>query len=353
MKSKKFSILIFVLVVLISIPLTVLFKPKDAFAGNLNTISDTLSRIQVSEDANHTIEFVTPTGVDESTDTIVLTFDDSGDAYDLTGVDSADIDLAVDDDGSCDGTWTDKTLAGSAGAGTWGVNVNTTNDTITFTAPTDTSTGEITAGYCVQIEIGTNADGGTDAINNPSVADTYQTDIAGTFGDIGSYAVAIVTDDQIDISASVDPTLQVTIGSNTCALGTLNATTIQTCSYDVTVSTNSTSGYVSTILADGLLRNINDDINNVSGGTVDTGTEEYGIGTSKSGQTILQNTACTDGAGGSQVASPLLTSAQQFASSTAGVSSDVTTVCHLASVAGDTPAGNYSQVATIIVTANF
>jgi hypothetical protein len=354
MKNKKISIFTVLLTIFSVLSLLIFSLNRDVHAANLTTISDTLSRIQTSEDANHTIEFVTPTGVDASTDTITLTFDDSGDAYNLTDVTHSDIDLAVDNDGNCDGTWTDKTLDSTAAAGTWGVNVNTTNDVITFTAPTDASTGEITAGYCVQIEIGTNAGGGSNAITNPSSSGTYITDIGGTFGDVGSYSVAIVTDDQIDITASVDPTLEVTISSNSCALGTLSSTYIETCSYNVTVSTNSTSGYVSTIVADGLLRNASDDIDNASGDTVDRGSEEYGVGTSKAGQTVIQNAACTDeDTSASQPASALLTSAQQFANATGPISSDATTVCHLASVSGATPAGNYSQVATIIVTANY
>jgi hypothetical protein len=355
MKSKKIIYTATTFILLISLSFLMVFKPKNTYAGNLSIISDTLSRIEVNVDANHTIEFVTPSGVDESTDTIVLTFDDSGDAYGFTGIDFADIDLAVDDDGSCDGTWTDKTLNSTPGAGTWGVGVNTTTDVVTFTAPTDATTGEIPAGYCVQIQIGTNASGGTDAINNPNDPDSYTTDISGTFGDLGSYQVAIVTDDQIDITASVDPTLEVIISSNSCPLGTLTSNTIQTCSYDVTVSTNATSGYVSTIRADGFLRNATDDIDNASDNTVVIGQEEYGIGTSQTGQSIVQNAACTDddSVGPSQPASPLTTTAQQFASSAGPESNDLATVCHLASVRGDTPAGNYSQVATIIVTANF
>jgi hypothetical protein len=351
MKNKKIYILTTFL--LIS-ALIAFFLNGRAYAANLTSISDTLSRIQVSVDADHSIEFVTPTGVDESTDTIVLTLDDSGDAFDLSSVAYGDIDLAVDDDGGCDGTWTDKTLAASAGAGEWGVDVNTTTDVITFTAPTDATTGEITAGRCVQIQIGTNADSGTNAINNPASPGTYTVDIAGTFGDTGSFALNIVSDDQIDISASVDPTLDVTIGSTSCALGTLSASYIETCSYDVTVSTNATSGYVATIVADGLLRNASDNIDNASGDTVDRGSEEYGIGSSKAGQDIVQNSGCTDhDTSASQPASALTTSAQQFANSSAPISTDVTTMCHLASVSGATPAGNYSQVATIVVTSYY
>lgn len=357
MKNKKISVLSLVSIILFTLLLTFfLFTKQRASAAFLTTISDTLSRIEDNTDANHTIEFVTPTGVDQSTDTIILTFDDTTDLYDLSGLTYQDFDLAIDNDAACDGTWTDKTLAAVAASGVWGVSINTTNDTITLTAPTNATSGEIPANRCVQVEIGTNATtGGAGAgqIGNPA-SGTYITTISGTFGDTGSYAVAIVADDQIDISAQVDPTLTVTISADSCALGTLTANFIETCSYSVTVSTNASNGYVSTILADGLLRNTINDINDTIDGTVNKGQEEYGVGTSKTGQTILQNTSCTDhDAGVSQPASRLLTTAQQFANSTTPISADPTTVCHLASVSGATPAGSYAQVATIVVTANF
>ena len=354
MKSKKIVVFLSSLLIIsaLSFLLTSLLS-RDVSAAPLTTISDTLSRIEDNTASNHTIEFVTPTGVNESTDTIILTFDDTGDGYNFGSVAFGDIDLAVDDDGACDGTWTDKTLAGTAAADTWGVNVNSTNDTITFTAPTNATTGEITAGRCVQIEIGTNASGGSNQITNPA-SGTYITDISGTFGDEGAYAVAILAFDQIDITAQVDPTLTVTISADSCALGLLTENFIETCSYNVTVSTNATNGYISTIEADGLLRNTTDDINDVLDNSVNVGVEEYGVATSKSGQTIIQNSACTDAdPTGPQAASQLTTSPQQFADATGPISSDATTVCHLASVSGATPAGSYAQVATIIVTANF
>jgi hypothetical protein len=353
MKNKVF----FLPVVLLGIfvfAIGITYFTKDANAGFLSGISDTLSRIQQGVAANHTIEFVTPTGVNSASQTIVLGFNTTSPNFGLTNIAFGDIDLLVYNTGVCTGTPTSKTLATAAAASVWGVAVNNGAGTITLTAPTNATTGEIAAGRCVRILIGNHATGGTNQITNPSSAGTYDIGITGTFGDTGNAAVIIVSDDQIDISASVDPTLDVVISTNTCALGVLSSTYIQTCQYNVTVSTNALSGYLSTIVADGQLRNSVNSISNAAGGTVVKGAEEYGVGTSKAGQTIVQNTACTDNdTGVSQPASPLSTSAQQFASATGPISSDVTTMCHLASVSGATPAGSYAQVATIVVTANY
>ncbi|MGI6423112.1 MAG: hypothetical protein ACOX0X_00630 [Candidatus Dojkabacteria bacterium] len=351
MKNRKFLLLV-IFVFVLSISLT--YFRKDTSAGFLTGISDTLSRIQVSVPSNHTIQFTTPSGVNSASQTIVVGFNTEAPAFGMTSIGFGDIDLFTYTTNNCTGTPTSKTLAASANTDVWGVAVNSGAGTITFTAPTNATTGEIAAGGCVQILIGTHAVSGTNQITNPSVQSTYSVGISGSFGDTGYASVRIITDDQIDISASVDPTLDVVISSNTCALGVLTATFIKTCQYDVTVSTNAQNGYVSTILADGNLRNSLNSITNVAGGSVEKGSEEYGVGTSKASQDIAQNSLCTNNdTGASQPASALTTSAQRFASSTTPVSSDTTTMCHLASVSGATPAGSYAQVATVIVTANY
>lgn len=328
------------------------FISKKVQAANLTEISVTLSRLKVSVPADQTIEFVTPTGVDGPTKTIELTYS-GAQSFGMSGVVFSDIDLRVDSTGNCS-SFTDKTLAGTAGSATWGVAVNNSTGTITFTPPTNATSNEIPAGSCVRILIGKNATGGTNQITNPSSADPYMVAISGVFGDRGTAAVRIITDDQIVITAEINPTLSVVISSNTCSLGVLSAELIKTCSYTVTVSTNAVSGYTSTILADGKLRNTTYELTDASGGTVIKGTEEYGIGTSKSGQSVIQNTACTNNdTSSSQPASSITTSAQQFANSAGPVHEDLTTMCHLASVSGVSPAGLYSQIATVVVTAKF
>jgi hypothetical protein len=354
MKSKKVFLLGTTIVLVLGLFFLIGNIGSRTFAASLSRISDTMSRIQVSVASNHTIEFVTPTGVNAAGETVIVAFNEEAPSFGLSSVAHGDMDLVFDSGGTCGGSFTDKTLGGTAGAGTWGVSVNNTTGLITFTAPTDATTGEIPAGSCVRILIGDHATSGTNQITNPSSDGQYRIGISGTFGDVGALAVSILTDDQIEITAEIEPTLDVLLSSNACDLGALNSTFIKTCNYDVTVSTNGTSGYISTIVADGDLRNSVDSIANASAGTVVKGSEEYGVGTSKSGQTILQNTDCTDeDTGASQPASALTASAQQFASSSGPVSSDATTVCHLASVSGATPAGFYSQIVTIVVTANF
>ena len=99
--------------------------------------------------ADHTVTFVTPSGVDAPGDVIVFTY---GSQADLSGVSTpGDITLAVDNDGECDGAYSDKILAITAAANTWGVELSGQN--LTFTPPTNATIGEIAAGLCVQVTI--------------------------------------------------------------------------------------------------------------------------------------------------------------------------------------------------------
>ena len=170
-----------------------------AYASILTSATLEVSTHATSATADHTIQFVTPSGVDASSDTIIVEYDNG---FSIGSVDLADIDLAVDDDGACDGPWTDKTLAVSAGVGIWSL-VASGGNIMTFTAPTNATTGEIAAGRCVQIEIGTHADGGSDQITNPGSTGSYEVDIYGTFGDHAMYAVGIAGNTGVDVTAIV------------------------------------------------------------------------------------------------------------------------------------------------------
>ncbi|MBT6254222.1 hypothetical protein HOI83_03260, partial [Candidatus Uhrbacteria bacterium] len=174
---------------------------QPSMASILTSASLTLSNQQESTLSNQTLEFVTPSGVDAPTDTIVLEYE-SG--FDLSLLTFADFDLAEDDDSACDGPFSDKTLAASAAAGTWGVGVS--GQLITLTAPTDAGGSEISAGRCVQIQIGTNAAGGSEQTTNPAIAGSYEVDVYGLFGDHAMYAVGIQDSTAFNVGATVNVT---------------------------------------------------------------------------------------------------------------------------------------------------
>lgn len=220
--------------------------------------SDTLSDSRPSTVSDHTVKFKTPTGVDASTDTITLTF---AAGFDLSTNSVAFGDMDLEIDAACDGTYEiEKTLAAAPGTSpTWGAEVSA--QVITFTAPTDASSGEIAADSCVMIEIGTNADSGSNQIINPT-AGVKDIDIAGDFGDTGKIKVSIISG--VTVSATVaetlsfqintvliasctgdtgSPTVLDTTASDAVDFGTLNADTFYVACHELQVSTNAGDGY--------------------------------------------------------------------------------------------------------------
>jgi len=234
-------------------------------AGYTTKEKDILSDSRPSTLSNHEIQFVTPTGVDASTDTITVTFPTG---WGMGTFALLNFDLAVDttdpiDD--CASFATEKTLAVAPGASPiWGIGQS--GQVVTLTAPTDAASGEIAAGSCVQIEIGSNAiagGAGATQLTNHATPASYAIDIAGAFNDTGRVMVAVISG--VTVSATVAESLSVTVNevaSATCPTtgGTKVTTTSTTVPfatvnteafYDgcqrVDVGTNAANGYGATV----------------------------------------------------------------------------------------------------------
>jgi hypothetical protein len=231
-----------------------------AEAASVTSYSDTLSDSAPSALSDHTIEFVTPTGVLAGEDiTITFPVEFTG----ITALDFEDVDLAVNG--------VDETLAGTASGADWGVNASGQLITI------DSATAVIGAGATVTIQVGKNATEGATGVNqitNPSTATSYviEVDVAGN--DTGSTRVAIV--DNVTVTASVDTIFTFTVagvnastlvntadttGGDTTAtaipFGSLQADTASTAAQTLEVSTNAANGFVVTVQADQQLLSAN------------------------------------------------------------------------------------------------
>jgi hypothetical protein len=172
---------------------------------------------------------------------------------------------------------------------------------------------------------------------------------------------------EVNISASVDPSLSLALSSTTCDLGTLSAANIKTCNYNSTVSTNAANGYSAYIKADGAFRSATHNITDVGDGAVTATSEEYGVSTTLAAETISQindadgdfgytSADCTtmDSQSAIEATSAAITTGDQtFASSAAPINADVATLCHAVGITPTTPAGSYAQLVTITVTGNF
>lgn len=164
-----------------------------------------------------------------------------------------------------------------------------------------------------------------------------------------------IADDQISVTATVNPTLTVTLSTTTSvALGTLDVANVNQASMTSTVVTNAPNGYVSTVLYDATLTYGSATIADATGGTIAPGGSEFGASTDDSTTVDLAATSnsCATGTG-TYNATALTTSAQAFASETSAQTSDVTTLCFVAGISVTQKPGAYTSTVTLVTTGKF
>ncbi len=325
-----------------------------------------MSRVKISESANHDIKFRTPTGM--SSGTFTIDFNTAG--FSSGSVDYTDIDLQYGSseaqvNGSCSSSCTQATLAGSAGAGDWGASFS--SNTLTFTYPSSGGTALGGNDY-VRVLIGTNAASGDQQMSNPGSSGTKTITIT-LPTDSGKLAVAIVADDQVIVSTTIDPYLTFTVTQTTVSLtktgggnpdynntgfnnGTANT---------LAASTNGTSGYNISYLGSTLTANEGADTIDAMAtpAASSTNTEQFGINLKDN----ATPNAGADPSGGSGVPASDYNTADQYefvadtttplASASASTASTTYTVTYIVNVAETTEAGAYQTTITYIATGNF
>ncbi len=225
-----------------------------AEAASLTYVKDTLSDSAPSSLSNHTIQFLSPTGV-ASGQTITVTFPAG---FSMGSVAVGDIDLAE--------AGVDETLVASgATASQW--NTTVSGQIVTFTSGGASAT--IGSNATVTIEIGTNAAGpGVNQVTNPTATTSHEFTITAGTADSGQFRVAIINN--VLVTANVDTTLTFTVNGTTTGatvngsptttattttstalpFGTLAAGVSKTLGQDLTVTTNARNGYVVTVEQD-------------------------------------------------------------------------------------------------------
>lgn len=323
-------------------------------SASLTAMSDTMTRLKLSQASDHVIKFTTPTGV-AAAGTITIDFNTA--SFSTGSTEFGDVDFTH---GATTGLETSETLAATCSGATWGAAFATNVLTIT------SCTGTVTAGDKVIITIGLAAAGGNAQISNPGSNGSKSIAVTAGASDSGTLAVAIMTEDQVTVSATVDPSITSALSATTCALGpgSLSDTAIRFCTYNNTVSTNATSGYVSTIVENGNLCSPSVAVctNSISDETgdndIDQGTTEYGVSSNDvtGTQDIIDSTGCDD-SGITEAATAITGTPKVYADSGDGdsgpVSAAVTAVCHSASILGSQSAGAYSHIVTHITTGTF
>lgn len=226
--------------------------PK-AEAANVTSFSNTLSTSEPLVAANHTLSFVTPSGL-AAGQTISIEFGTTSFAG-IGSIVAQDLDLSVNG-------VEESLIDGAASGADW--NVTAAGTVIDITSGTDT----IGAGATVTIQIGTNATTGgtgTHQITNPS-ADSYEILLSVGSADTGATRVVIL--DVVTVTAAV-PTIfdftvagvnvgqsvngdTVTSTSTTTGIpfGVLADGVTKTAAQDLQVSTNAANGFVVTVVTD-------------------------------------------------------------------------------------------------------
>lgn len=316
-------------------------------AASLTSISDTLSRQKAATTSNHTIRYTTPSGV-AAAGTMTVTMP-SG--FNIGSIDYTDIDVSW---GPTTGAENELTLAASPSGTTWGAVF--AGQILTITS----GTGTITAASKVIVEIGTNATAGVagdqQIINNSSAA-TYIISIGGTFGDTGNLAVVIINDDQIPVTAGVDPSLTFTVANTVLNLSTISTSTVSTSAYNnITLGTNAHNGYTITIKDSG--NGSNPGLYNASiaaliassTATLAGGSEGYGGNCNK----VSGSGTCTFADGATQNVTGFTLEGGTFASYGSKPSgTDTFQIRVKAAIASSTEPGTYTDTLTLIGTANF
>ena len=335
---------------LLIVSLVFIFIPQNLNAASLTSMSDTMSRIKASTASNHTIKYTTPTGV-AAGQTMTVTFPTG---FTMGSVAFGDVDVSW---GPTTGAENELTLAATASGTTWGAAV--TGQVLTITS----GTGTITAASKVIIEIGTNATFGVAGVNQITNQTVVQNNtdpkivIGGTFGDTGSIATEIVADDQIPVSATVDPTITFTIVNTTLALGTLSSSSISTSSYNnLTIGTNGFGGYTISVRDIGSSSNpglYNSPaaklIASADATPLTVGNEGYGGQCNK----VSGDGSCSFTGTGDNVDGFLLTDQALASYGSKPSGTDTFQIRVKATISTSTDAGSYADTLTLIATGNF
>lgn len=207
----------------------------------------------------------------------------------------------------------------------------------------------------------TNATAGNDKTGSISVTTSGDAEIDG-----GNYALSIVSNDQVSITATVPATFSLALGTNTQALGTLSTGSISSGSgVSVTVSTNAANGWV------GWVRSANAGLDStVTGDTIDaTGTVDDSPSSLSAGTEgyVIDANLTTDGTNGGTLSvddeyngadtssgGTPSTNFQEFASADGPASGDVITLIPRVAISGlNQAATDYADTLTIVAAGNF
>lgn len=353
---KKYHSIISVVAIIAMIASMFGFAAPTAKAATVTSLKDTMSRLKATTASSHTIYFVTPTGAADAADTIIITFPSD---FNFT---SKTISTVTFTHGATTGLESTETLAASPSATVWGaVFSGTQNRVLTLTAPTDGVGG---AAVAASDKIIITYDS-TNSIN--ASAGTYTVTISGTFGDSGSLQIAIIADDVVAVTATVDPTLTFTIGDNSILFGSLSSSAARwadgtaagsatdTSAHNLTIATNAATGYVLTYngatLTNGSYTISVASITDDADGTF--GSEQFGMGFSTTGAGTIATGYDHNATAGLRDWAFVASTTTTVVSKATPAATETISAYYLANISTTTEPGSYSTNITYIATGIF
>lgn len=336
--------------------LAVTFLPfRSTQAAALTAMKDTMSRIQVSTLGTHAFAFTTATAL-TATQTIKIRFDAAGDLFTL------DATIVAADFSAVSGMTIVDACTGAASEVTVAVDATAPDENYTFTV----CAGDTVAAGAIAFTIDNNE------ITNPSAAATHKIDIT-TTSDSGSLAVVIITDDTVDVTATVDPTLTFSISDVAIGFGVLSTTLDcwangtppaacdttfpPTVAHTFSLGTNAASGVALTYSGATLTAGTPTiSVATIAADTTDPvgtiGTEQFAIGFDDNAATFtFADTAAYDQSLGNYKFVAGATTA--LLSSSAPVAATTIDAHYLVNISAVTEAGAYSTAITYIATGTF
>jgi hypothetical protein len=332
-----------------------------AYAAALTTLSDTQSSVKVSTLSDHTIQFITPTGVGAGAN-ITLTFPAG---YTMGTFNVNNVDFATSTTGTCTG-FADGVVAASASGGTWGA--AQAGQIITITS----GTGVIPANRCIQVKIGSNATfgaTGVSQITNPATPGTNIIAITSSSTDTGSISTSIITDDTVAMTGTVQQSITFTISTSTIYFGNLSSAapkyasstntagdSLETVAHTLAVSTNAPSGYNLSLRGQTLTsqQNATNTISFIGSVPVPSaiGTEQFGIRATVSGGTgaTIDSTYASTTAFGFDATA---TTTAPLAVGSGSTNTSTYSLRYLTNISTITEAGTYVANLVYVATANF
>lgn len=165
-----------------------------ARADQLVSPRDEMTRQATSVESVHTITFITPSGVTDTSDSIVIHFSS---AFDVNSLTTGSVSLFAGNPGA-ETPRTVSAMGGGSSNGVWGL--TRSGSTLTLSAPFDPFIAGVGAGKSVKIVIGGAAG---NRIYNPALPGVYQISLSGAFGDTGTIFVPVRAVDTENITATV------------------------------------------------------------------------------------------------------------------------------------------------------